>query len=140
MFGLTHWRNDSPWVVGNINFGQTFDDFNKIFDNYFTNSRCSDGVITECKTNYKIEVVAPGIDKSKLKLKLKDRLLTLSYKSEEKTKSKFSKQSFIRKVSLPENANLNEIKAEYIDGIVTIKVTKTEAGQTTDQEIKIKSN
>jgi len=140
MFGLTQWRdtspwrNDSPWVVGSINFDNIFKDFDKLFD---TKSIISDSSITDEAKEIKIEVVAPGIDKSKLKLKLNDNVLTLSYKSEETTKSKFSKSSFTKKVNLPDNVDTDSIKAEYVDGIVTIKIPKTEALKSVSKNIQI---
>ena len=83
---------------------------------------------------YKIEVRAPGLDGSKIKIQVQDKVLTLSYeqddsKSEdEKPAGKVIRQEFMeytsfqRSIPLAKSIDRSKIKANYKKGILTIGI------------------
>jgi HSP20 family protein len=91
--------------------------------------------VQETNENFIIEVAAPGMKREDFKVELDNNVLTISSHQEEShegrdgdyTRREFSYQSFQRSFSLPQNkVKGEEIKAEYVDGILQIKVPKTE--------------
>jgi HSP20 family protein len=91
--------------------------------------------VQESDEDYKIEVAAPGMKRDDFKVELDNHVLTISSQQENSheekdgnyTRREFSYQSFQRSFSLPENrVRGEEIKAEYVDGILRITVPKTE--------------
>ena len=73
--------------------------------------------IIESKDNYRIEVAAPGLDKSDFKIDLENNVLTISAEKEEKQEEKnehfmrreFNYSSFSRSFTLPETMNAERI-------------------------------
>jgi HSP20 family protein len=90
--------------------------------------------IVETEDEYKIELAAPGLDKSDFSLNLDQDLLTIEAKKEEKTeetKEKYVKQefnftSFKRTFTLPDTVNTNDINATYENGVLNISLPKKE--------------
>ncbi|MBD2757821.1 Hsp20/alpha crystallin family protein [Spirosoma validum] len=90
--------------------------------------------VKETETAFHLELAAPGLKKEDLKVNVANNMLTISYKSEEKseeTTGKFTRQefgfaSFERSFKLPKTVNADEIKAAYADGILTIELPKVE--------------
>jgi len=91
--------------------------------------------VQESDEDYKIEVAAPGMKRDDFKVELDNHVLTISSQQENSheekdgnyTRREFSYQSFQRSFSLPENkVRGEEIKAQYVDGILRITVPKTE--------------
>ncbi len=88
--------------------------------------------IKEGESEYILDLAMPGVDKTKFNIKLEDDILTLSF-SETQTdedefenyfRKEFGYQSFERKFKLPKDVNRNKISAEYLDGILKIKISK----------------
>ena len=82
-----------------------------------------------------IEVAAPGMKREDFKIELDNDVLTISSNREERqeekdgnyTRKEYSYQSFQRSFSLPQNSvKVDEIKANYVDGILKITIPKTE--------------
>ena len=86
--------------------------------------------IKEGDNAYVLEVAAPGIAKEDFNIQLDDGLLTVSSeKKEEKEeenkkyyKREFSHQTFKRSFRLPENVDVENITANYADGVLSIQV------------------
>lgn len=76
---------------------------------------------------YEVRAEIPGIDPAKdVDITVRDGQLTIKAERSEKKefdgRSEFSYGSFVRTVSLPSNANEDDIKATYDKGILTVSV------------------
>ena len=88
--------------------------------------------IADNKDSYEIEVAAPGIKKEAFNVVVEHGILTISGKGkkeeEEKeknyTRKEFYSTSFSRSFTLPENVSEDDIKAEYHDGVLKLKLVK----------------
>jgi HSP20 family protein len=124
-------------------FESFFNDFLPESNDLYSLSPKAD--VEESDKDYTVTVEVPGIDKKDLKLHLEDNKLTISG---EKKQSKEVKDSnyictersyggFQRAFDLPRSVKISDIKAEYKDGIVKIKVPKSEEAKRKEIEIKI---
>jgi HSP20 family protein len=103
--------------------------------------------IQELSDAYKIEIELPGIKKEDVNLKLKDDYLIISgdkYVMKEEEKSKYRRierrsGSFYRAVSVPRDADKENVSAKLENGILTIHLNRLK-GQlpTTEKTIVIK--
>jgi len=129
-------------------------EFDKLFESLFSDflPESSDlysisprADIEESDKDYLVTIEVPGIDKKDIKLHLEDNKITISG---EKKQSKEVKDSnyictersyggFQRTFNLPNSIKVADIKAEYKDGIVKIKVPKSEEAKRKEIEIKI---
>jgi HSP20 family protein len=125
-------RNEWP-LLGNGSWLSDFFDTEKFFDSDLLKNRALPAVnVREAEKNYEIEVVAPGRSKKDFKISAEEGVLTISSEIEEKqeqnekdyTRREFSYSSFSRSFMLPENANEDDIKANYADGILKLEVAK----------------
>jgi len=87
--------------------------------------------IVDSENSYEIHLASPGHKKEDFNVLLEKDLLTISLeeKEAEKEDSKFTRQefrihSFKRSFNLPENSDLNSIRAEYLDGILKLTINK----------------
>lgn len=88
--------------------------------------------IKETDKSYIIEVAAPGMKKENFKVECEENTLIIrgevkEEKSDEHsqyTRREFRFTSFERRFSLPDDANQEEIKAEYKDGLLVITIAK----------------
>jgi len=88
--------------------------------------------ILELEKEFKLELAAPGLEKSDFKLHVENNLLTVSVeKKEEKTEQKenyrrreFSFHSFKRSFELPQNVDADAISAKYENGVLSVHVPK----------------
>jgi HSP20 family protein len=93
--------------------------------------------VKETEKQYEIELAVPGRSKKDFNISAENGILTISSENKEEkqqkekdyTRKEFSYSSFTRSFSLPENANEEEIKANYSDGILKLEVAKKVAGQ-----------
>jgi HSP20 family protein len=90
--------------------------------------------VVEHKEGFRIEVAAPGLQKSDFKLNLEKNQLTISAqkeKKQEETHEKYSRRefqygSFQRTFTLPNSVDGEKIVASYADGILNITLPKRE--------------
>jgi HSP20 family protein len=100
-------------------------------------------VDNEC--NYEIEIAAPGFDKNDFKVMVENGILNIlaetSQEEEEKnknyTRKEFSKRSFRRSFTLPENVKDEEVSAKYADGVLRLFLDKTEIEPVLKREIAV---
>ena len=93
--------------------------------------------------HYVIKAELPGIEKSDIKIDLKDRVLTLSgertYEDEVKEESYYRKErsfgQFQRAFRLPAEVDSDKIRADFKDGLLRIEVPKPE--KTKSKEVTI---
>ena len=87
---------------------------------------------------YRIDVVAPGLDKSDMSVKVEDNQLYVSYDNENTDKTeRVYYRSFTRYWKLPSDVDPTSIRADYKQGILSLFVPR-EAPATNSIEIAIK--
>jgi HSP20 family protein len=125
-------RNEWP-LLGNGSWLSDFFDTEKFFNSDLLKNRGLPAVnVNETEKNYEIEVAAPGRTKKDFNIAAENGILTISSEMEEEkeqkekdyTRKEFSYSSFSRSFALPENANEDDIKANYADGILKLEVAK----------------
>ena len=100
--------------------------------------------IIEENDKFVLEMAAPGMNKKDFHINLEENVLTISSeKKEEKeetkdnyTRREFYYNTFTRSFTLPENVDIENIKADYKNGILTLTLPKKEEAKVT-REIKI---
>jgi HSP20 family protein len=87
---------------------------------------------------YRVDVVAPGLDKSDMNVKVEDNQLYVSYDNENTDKTeRVYYRSFTRFWSLPSDAAPGAVRAEYKQGILSVFVPReTAATNSIDIDIK----
>lgn len=101
--------------------------------------------IKEFESSFLIEIVSPGFSKEDFSIDLDERKLVVNSKKEFKTKEdqakysrkEFSLKNFSRQFTLPKNIKVEEIDANYNEGILTISLPKNEETKIT-KKIEIK--
>ena len=130
-------RNEWP-LLGNASWLSDFFDTEKFFDSDLLRNRALPAVnVKESEKNYEIDVVAPGRSKKDFNIAAENGVLTISSETKEEkeekekdyTRKEFSYSSFSRSFVLPENANEDDIKANYADGILKLEVAKKNISQ-----------
>ncbi len=88
--------------------------------------------VKETEKSFEIEVAAPGLTKKDFNITVENRVLTISSektveneeKEENYTRREFSYSSFSRGFTLPEDVNEEDVKANYVDGVLRLTVPK----------------
>ncbi len=127
---------------------------NTVFDNLFNDNFISDRLvsrvpavnISESEKSFKVEMAAPGLDKSDFKINVDKNLITISAEkkeesvSEEKlySKKEFNYSSFSRSFTLPETVDYSNIDAAYEGGILILTVGKKEDAIIAKRLIEVK--
>ncbi|ATL47890.1 heat-shock protein Hsp20 [Chitinophaga caeni] len=101
--------------------------------------------IVESKDAYKLDVVAPGFEKSDFKINLEGDQLTISVEKKEnaiqegdkQVRREFSFKSFKRSFSLDESVDIEKINAKYENGVLALVLPKKEEKQVANKEITI---
>jgi HSP20 family protein len=101
--------------------------------------------ITEGKDHFKLELMAPGLEKDELKLNVENDTLTISAEKKQRTleenerytRREFGYSAFKRSFRLPENVMAEHITAEHANGILSVKLPKMEPSKPASREISI---
>lgn len=101
--------------------------------------------IKENESEFQIELAVPGKKKEDFTIDVKENLLSISSetktekveKEENFTRKEFNYESFKRSFKLPEIANLENISATYLDGILKISIPKKEVKKETVKSITV---
>lgn len=141
------YSKNRPFEVGTI-----LDDFiNNLWDSSlsdlasaFKHNDPAINVIEE-DDQYRVELAAPGLQKSDFNLKVEDGFIQIKVEKEtEGEGTKFSRQefnytNFKRSFKIPESVNLTKIDAIYENGLLVIRLPKLEeAKEPASQTIEIK--
>ncbi len=89
--------------------------------------------VQENETSYDLEVAAPGMKKEDFKIEVENGVLLISAETKTETedttdnytRKEFDFRSFKRSFWLPENIDLDNIKANYKEGILEVSIPKT---------------
>ena len=132
-------RNTAPY------FNNVFDSlFSEAINKNLTVNKVPGVNILETEAEYKIEIAAPGLTKEDFQINLKKDTLSVwaekkVSETEEKkdyTRREFDYFSFARSFVLPESVNVDNITAEYVNGILNITIGKDEV-KSQNKEIKV---
>jgi len=90
--------------------------------------------IRESEEGFMLDLAAPGLKKEDFKVNLDNNVLTISSeqkneneeKSEKYTRKEFFYSSFSRSFTLPKTIDLDKIKADYNNGILSLSLPKRE--------------
>lgn len=102
--------------------------------------------VKETDNEFKMEIAAPGMDKSDFNIEVEEGLLKLKAEKKEEHEEKdgekflrreFSYSSFERSFTLPENVNADKIEANYDNGVLTLSIPKVEPDQPKRKRIEI---
>lgn len=101
--------------------------------------------ITENKDSYELEMAAPGLKKSDFKIELDGGMLTIGAETESQKEEKnerysrreYNYSSFSRSFNLPEGVTKDKIDARYDDGVLKIKLPKSEDVKKNGKNISI---
>jgi HSP20 family protein len=107
---------------------------------------CPSCDIYETETEIVVKAEIPGVKKEDVKLSMQDNVLTLSgeRKFEEETKKENYVRvergygSFTRSFTLPPFVDAKKISAEFKDGLLEVKLPKSEEAKSKEVEIKVK--
>lgn len=102
--------------------------------------------VKETDKSYQLEVVAPGFEKTDFKLTLDQHLLTISAEkkneeikeTEKQIRREYSYRSFKRSFTLDEKIDATNIEASYVNGVLTLNLSKKVAVKAAATEIIIK--
>jgi len=101
--------------------------------------------VFEDKDNVFVKIELPGMKKEEIDISLHDGMLTVTGERKQETKSgegeTFRSERFFgrfhRTVSLPTQVDAEKVKASYRDGILTIKLPKSEEAKPKQIEINV---
>eukprot|EP01114_Cavostelium_apophysatum_P020380 TRINITY_DN680_c0_g1_i1.p1 TRINITY_DN680_c0_g1~~TRINITY_DN680_c0_g1_i1.p1 ORF type:complete len:214 (-),score=20.50 TRINITY_DN680_c0_g1_i1:75-716(-) len=151
-WGRHHW-----WKNWNSDFGQMYQHWREMMDDAYEKMGGrgefggqwmphADLAPTMDGSGYEIVAELPGVSKDSVKIDIVDNVLTLRGEKKDlrlegngaKPASYFSERrfgSFVREFKLPEEVDRQSIKADFRDGILTIRMSKS--GKTSSPAIQI---
>jgi HSP20 family protein len=99
----------------------------------------------EEKDDIVVKAELPGIEKDKIEVNLADHTLTIrgEKKKEEEIKeenyyrSERSYGSFVRTLELPKDVHADKVKATFKNGILEVRLPKTEEAKTKEVKVKV---
>lgn len=120
-----------------------------LFKNDFNNSETKGWAPVNVKETEKawiLDVVAPGFDKTDFKVKLDEKLLTISAEKNQEVKAENEKQirreytykGFKRSFTIDDKIDATAIEASYVNGVLTLNLPKKEVVKASATEIVIK--
>ena len=123
--------------------------FENLGKSFFNNEEKFEGTvpavnITENNDRFVLEMAAPGLKKSDFHVNVEKDVLTISSEQKEEKEEKddsysrreFYYNSFSRSFNLPETIDVENIKADYKNGILSVVLPKKEDAKVS-REIKI---
>ncbi|NMC44835.1 MAG: Hsp20/alpha crystallin family protein [candidate division Zixibacteria bacterium] len=101
--------------------------------------------IAESENDYTLTFELPGIDKKDIKVGIEDGVLTVSgerklsreEKGENFIRTEIAGGSFSRSFTLPKTVDVAKISAEYKDGLLTVKLGKSDVAKPKQIEVKV---
>ena len=123
----------------------------EIVDSFSGEDEAGDGKVNvatdvyETGTHYVIEIELPGVQKGDVKISAQDELLTVKGekgKSEDSEKGSYHHRgrrygSFISSFELPEGLEMENIKAQFSEGVLSIKFPKKDPVQREEEKTTI---
>ena len=103
--------------------------------------------LVEKDKEYEISAELPGIDEKNVEIKVANHMLTIKgekkEEKEEKQKDYYLSErrygSFQRSFALPEGVDADKIEANFVKGVLTVKLPKTAEAQKAEKKITVKA-
>ena len=117
----------------------TIERFGRLFDEFLGTETHSDQLpvdLYEDDKNFYARMELPGVDKDTIDLELENAVLTCSGSYSEKTENGKTDYSFKRSISVPDDAELDQVSASHKDGVLTVTLPKKEASEPHRKESK----
>jgi HSP20 family protein len=103
--------------------------------------------VVETSEEYRIEAELPGVKQEDLEVNVENGVLSLKGERREEKEEKGKKLhrvessygSFVRSFTLPDDAAEDKIAASYEDGLLTLRIPRTEPKETKARTIEIGS-
>lgn len=139
-----------PMATGSL-IDQFFqNNLSRFFDDRAWNTAGTGSVpanIRETDKSYELELVAPGLKKEDFKLQVNGDLLTVSFEHQESQseggeeqgylRREYRHQSFSRSFSLDDTVDVNNISAQYRDGMLQVSLPKKEGAQRISRVVEV---
>ena len=154
---MTHVKFSRKPFEGGFNsfVDDLFTELPVLFKNEFNNGERKGFIpvnVKETENSYRLEVVAPGFEKTDFTVNLDQNLLTISAEKKEETKEdsfgsasqekqirrEYSSRSFKRSFTLDEKIDATNIEASYINGMLVLNLPKKETVKVSATKIMIK--
>jgi HSP20 family protein len=127
-----------PWGAKENLFrpGAFFGDFDSLFRGFGGLTDWAPALdVQDEKDAYSIQADLPGMKKDEIKVNLEQGVLTISGERHNETDGKDGRYersygSFSRSILLPGPVEEGKVKAEYKDGVLSLRVPKAEAAKT----------
>jgi len=151
---LTPWNRDFPAFRGLQSLQQ---DMNRIFDEFFRGDLLANDSLFARDWNPAVDIIEnndqfilkaeiPGMTKDDVKITLENNVLTIRGEKKNESEKKEgdyhrierSYGSFERSFSVPGTIKVNEIDAQYKDGVLTLTLPKAEEAKPKSIEVKVK--
>lgn len=102
--------------------------------------------VKELDDRFEVNAEIPGMEKDQLSIEVQENLLTIrgEKKTEEKTENEkmhiceVNYGKFERSLRLPENVKIEDVDAEYKNGVLRISIPKTEPAKPKEIKVKVK--
>jgi len=107
-----------------------FDDLLSIFDAFDPMTRPVQSVtgprtnIQNLEDKHLIELATPGVGKEELNIDIDDGRLTVSFRQEEGDEKHSFQRAFKRSWTLPKDVDVDNINADYADGVLAVSIPK----------------
>ena len=103
--------------------------------------------VSETPEEYRIEAELPGVKQDDLEVKVENRVLTLRGERREEREEKGKKYhrvessygSFMRSFTLPDDADEDSVAADYKDGLLSVRITRTAPKESKARAVEISS-
>ncbi len=97
-----------------------FDNIEKSFN--YQDYRKPKAFISELEDSYSISLEMPGVSKKDISITINDDIINIE--SEKKNDTIYSENHYSRSFYIPDNVNVDKIKAKSLNGILTIDIPK----------------
>lgn len=102
--------------------------------------------VSETNEEYRIEAELPGVKQQDVEVKVEDRVVTLRGERREEKEEKGKKfhrvessyGSFMRSFTLPEDADEQQVSAEFKDGLLKVRIRRTAPKESKARTIAVK--
>ena len=128
---LTKIRRRTPLFEGGF---PVWFDTNELFEDFFNNGKNLPAMnIREDEKFFEVELAVPGFSKKQIEVSLEDdklhvfaekRTEDVDEKEDEYTRREFTYNEFERIITMPSYVNAEEVKANYHNGILSLKLPK----------------
>lgn len=149
-------REFLPAERGNDPFARMHHEMDRMFEDFFGNTRPAGGGlllrpsvdIAESKKAYRISVEVPGIDPDQIDLQIEGDTLVVSGEKRQEVEDEQeglhrmerSYGRFRRVLTLPDDADAENIKADFKNGVLKIKVPRVKPSEKADaKKVRIES-